>query len=342
VNTLATYEAADLLKLWVQGHYTVSTGDAGTFASPGQCVPKAPGQLGLLLTPAEIGYPLGFDLSLKGSHVGADGSGRPLVLLEIDKQIDRYVPELDITVERIEGRLTLALREASSPVEDTSCGGQCHPFVVDLESVGPDNTLTIHVRKTVLGVDHGAVVEVKPLSCLGAAAQDLSKLTVIVHEMKNECGVGSVAGGIGRFWVSVLGLPSGVDATYDWSVSGASAIGATDEWSLRVAVPDPGQLFSVSVAVSVAGCTIRRRLQVTPLSPYTAQLIEHVCGLMMEYTWINLFFDPLGPDVRLPLSREHLLAVERGAENVLRLTRTLSALRSDVQRPTRVRPHEHA
>lgn len=288
MNPLTDLLAADLMKLWFSGDYQSEPKviDPGSFKSEAICIPKVRGELKIVLIGKEFGFPaFDVDLSLHGTNIGLDVQGRPLVLWKIDQVIDRYLDQIGATVDRIEGELTTALKAITdeSAQKDTSCGSTYHRFVVALDPVAAKSQLTVSLRKNIGGVSHEGLIKVSNLQCLGQAARNLSDISVHIHLITDECGIGAVQGGKARFRASVRNVPEGLTETYRWEVSGAQASEPTTKRGLEVNVPSTAAEFTVSLTVIVSDYSTGERRIVRPASPYTASIVRLVCEITMKY-----------------------------------------------------------
>jgi hypothetical protein len=294
MNTLTDLLAADHMKLWFSGDYQSEPKviDPGSFKSEAICIPKVRGDLEVALTGKEFGFPaFDVDLSLHGTSIGQDTQGHPLVLWKIDQVVDRYLDQIDATVDRIEGELTTALKAITdeSAQKDTSCGSAYHRFVVALDPVAAKNQLTISLRKDIGGVSHEGHINVSNLQFLGQAARNLSDISVHIHLIiTDECGIGVVQGGKARFWASIRNVPEGLTETYRWEVSGAQASRSTTERGLEVNVPSTATEFTVSLTVIAGDYSAGERRIVRPAPPYIASIVRLVCEITMKYgaPWI--------------------------------------------------------
>lgn len=331
---------ADVVKIFkISGDYKVDPSEAGippdSFSSPNDlspndlCVPKNSGTLAFTLTPDEFGFQaIPLTLHLKGAE-GKDMNGNPLVQWSVNQTVNLYVKDLDITIDKIEGQLTTKV-SSFGPAQDTSCGGSCHAFNVLFGTIGSDNWIAIKGHKNIVGIDKDVSLLITNLTLNGLSAEPVP-LTVHIHYAKNsECGIGAVEGEIARFWADVSGVPDGVTETYQWKVSGAnqSPNSRNDIDTFKVEVPSPPNPFTVSVSVSLPdlACTSFSRITVVPLTFAAATRIEHLCKLIMNYTLINMFFNPLGPDVTIPLSERNVKEIHRAAKQVVELTGSLLSL----------------
>ncbi len=142
---------SDLLTISTSGKYEVDPPlvRSGSFAVKDRRVSKPPG-LAWEMTPSDFGLPdMPISVTIRGEPAGQDASGRPLVRLTIDEDVNFAVPGRRVTVEHVKGALTLAL----SPAAD----GQGVAF----ESVGQDDELLVTVRaRLFLGLGRRAVVRV--------------------------------------------------------------------------------------------------------------------------------------------------------------------------------------
>ena len=295
MDTIAELAACDVVKILVSGQYTVDPAvvPGGQLAAPhAYCIPKDRGQLTLTLTAEELGLPaFPFDATLRGAPAGQDGAGRALVRWRIDQTVGVHVAQADVTVDWVRGEITTAVTALAPPIRHDDCGGTCHQHTIQLSAVGSADELVVGLHRTIAGIDHHATARVTHIALFGTAGRRaLGELEVGL--VKNECGIGAVHGGTARFFSFIQGQPTG-PVTYEWQVSGAAPIGATDQRSLRVQVPENASAFTVTLLARVGSCTISKRRVVHPMTPRQAQLTELICRIITRYTRLRWLVDPL-------------------------------------------------
>lgn len=334
--TAATdFQACDELNVTITGNISsdppVITPGPLNQGNVAQCVPKPPGSLALIVTAAEFGLPqLPLSLEFQGAPAGVDGSGNPLVRWAVDKAYNITVPVqgMNATIKHIKGSVTVALQSIPNPTSIPSCGGDCHSHVVSLFSSSQNDHVDVDVYVDAYGGQSGTI-HLTNLSFFGTAAKAVGR-DLSIGVRKDNCGVGAVQGGIAELF-STLG--SYANPMYKWTLDAGDATFPMGETGTHpTAKVQVGALpFTATLTVTDGSCVVSRRITVDPLTAVQATEIERICKLLQEYTLINMFWNPLGPDVRLPLTETNVLKIRAAAETALAMTGSWLALQSGVR-----------
>lgn len=329
-DLISDFENADTMKLSLSFDYMFDPGDVG---KPGAlkfqdlCIMKPSGKLEIILTPSDLGFQaLPFDIHLEGVRNGIDNKGRLVIQWSVNQVVNKAIPGQEVIIDQLVGQVTTAQLALDPPLEDTNCGGSCHAYLVQFETIGEDNWIIGKGHVTKLSHDYGASLKLLNLQLYGTAAIPLS-LALEIYEKKDDCGIGAITGENAWFLADVYGVPKSLSATCEWTVFGAEAIThSKNQWALQVNVPISSTTFTITATVTTVGCTISKTKTITPLSLDEATKTEGVCKLLRHYTMINMFINPLGPDVTIPISLENVRKIQQAAEHVLQLTDTMIKL----------------
>jgi hypothetical protein len=140
------------------------------------------------------------------------------------------------------------------------------------------------------------------------------------------CGVPLVEGGVVTFRAQLDCAWNPAAATYQWSVSGASPNGPTNQSTLQVQLPEPAAPVTITLAVgNFPGCRTSDQRTFHPCARETADILYHSCELITQFTHVNPFVNPLGPDVTRPVPEELHGEIRHVAEAFLRDTSQLLA-----------------
>jgi hypothetical protein len=225
------------------------------------------------------------------------------------------------TITHIKGSVTVALKSIANPTSIPSCGGDCHSHVVQVFSASPNDRVDVNVHVDAYGGQSGTI-HLTNLAFFGTAAKAVGK-DLSIGVRNDNCGVGAVQGAVAELF-SELGAYA--NPQFKWELTGATfPMGETGTHPTASVQVGDGP-FTATLTVTDGSCVVSRRMTVTPLSVQQATSIEHICKLLQEYTLINLFWNPLGPDVRLPLTETNVLKIRAAAEQALTMTNSWLAL----------------
>ncbi len=363
---------SDLVKLSITGKWDLKPlkpvpfpPQSGTFQALNVCAPKPTGQLSMSLTPGEFNLPaLPVTLHLNGATAGFDAANRPLVRWDIHQTFTRYIGGgIDAVVDGVDGHIVVALDCVARPETptpgvvpacllvdgDVGCGGSGH-----LQAVGfslaepPDYALVVKGHKSILGSDIDFEGTITSLSLGGVTSvlqEDQASLQVLVNfGSQIDCHIGPIENTDCHFTASVSNQTVGQPVAYLWHYDGPApgvADGAT--WSYSVTVPPAPHEFTVSLTVQHAGTTLKWRATYESVSMKAAaqrRWFCHLRRLLANYTVINRFPNPLGPDdprmtVGLPTTRRGLETLRGLAVRLVRVCDAeLRQLDSSVERET--------
>jgi hypothetical protein len=309
-DLVAQFTDADLIRIQMGGNYAFSPdafGPPGVFQSISKCVPKAPGSTSITLSPSEFGYPnLPFDLVFKAVSAGMAANGAPQIVWAIHQSVGVYLPDADITVDRIDGQVFITLASLPKPFRDPTCGGNCHEFILALNPVIDGSVIVVSGHASRSGHTIGGSLMFTGVNAIGDAAVNLKDLGVAItmakSKMAGECSAPyGVAGDVAKFYART-NAPPGLVPNYAWSISGTTLVPASrlDRDWIEVNVPGLGNAYSVTVEATVEECIASSRMTIWPLSPVEASLEYVICEYMnlIKFRVEKWKLHPLGPDDR--------------------------------------------
>lgn len=335
-DLVSAFTGCDFLTVAAVGKYELSTSAPisllngtlpnGTFTSDLVCIPKRPGALLVTLLASELGVPalppgVPLSIQLTGNTAGFDANGQPLLSWDADYDVDISVPQYNARLRHVHATLMMTLKPDDGTAS-SGCGGDCHTKVVRFISIGQ---VVATGTATYLGVDYDVTLKVTDLHVDGGGLLPGAK-QVEVSIGKDDCGVGAVEGGTAHFFASLEGIVDAALVSYAWSVDGATLTCGQGQSSIDVTIGPSTSPFTVSLEVTSGACTVATRRTIFPLSHRAASLQEVLCRELKDYTLINLFVNPLGPDIRLPLGEREVRAINAAAHRVASLTDMLLLL----------------
>jgi len=120
-----------------------------------------------------------------------------------------------------------------------------------------------------------------------------------IKPVKTECGLFGIQGGTVTLVEELVTVPSKATISYKWKVTAGASniIGPDNHYSAVFSVPANNQNVSVSVSVSIDGCSFTDNFTFAPLDPDLASRLERFCRLR-RFVHVNMFFNPLWDPLR--------------------------------------------
>jgi hypothetical protein len=290
--------------------------DSAGFVTPmprwvtGFCVTKTPGKLEMQLNVGEIaksfGYPIDapLTLTLSGSASGFDQAGRPLVTWQLNQTIGQTFD--DVFVDSVSGSLTTALNAVVPTEQQLACGQKRVLLVKLLGLGGPGDRLTVRLQKHLSpGISPSDTFTINEIAMTAVAGLPIEHAVHMRVQAQpgDECVmVRLVEGATVSFQAWVTGLPEGLDASYEWSITGAQVVGPLNTWTVTMVLPSPPTAVTVSVTATVGGIAVTSQSTFSPAGLADAavlgRLLQMVCRIRGEVvrTWL---FDPLDDPLRV-------------------------------------------
>jgi hypothetical protein len=280
------------------------------------CATKLPGKRSFKLNSVNdlgIDQPYDFDIEFDGQTAGFDLNGDELIRWDVNQPINRDFATSGITVHLDDaiGSILTVIRGHNPRTQGKDCGGNDRSIGVDLQSQPGNNSLKI-TGSTSFGTSVN--ISADNISLI-ADGRDQFSINARINVVRNECGIGGVVpGGTARFWAQVNDVPIGDIVMYEWSVSGAAPIGASDQYDFKVQLGNDATAVEVMVVITLEGISqaiVLNYLPDTEQSVRVKQLICEVMGQLRVNFLVDPLWDPLRDYVTRPLGRSELQRIEQ-------------------------------
>jgi hypothetical protein len=308
---------------------------AGTAIINPFCPDKNPTQLQMSIDLAQLTQVFGFNLNVNGIFTG-EFIGENTVIWSIAQDINTYVSKYQITVEKITGQFTTLVSQLTPPSQHAGCDGVERSYVVQLDTTGTQNELTISVHGP-LGISD--TVHAKNFTFQATAGQ-FTDITVRVVAKQNRCGTLLVEGQPATLLALVTGVPEGTGITYQWNVQGMKRPHLNSS-SVSITLPEGGTPVTVSVTVTDASTnTVTESPTVTLpiLTPAEAARTNSACRLASDIQDIYFRRPPYNPgdlftyEQGMPVSQQDMRAFASIANGLIaageRFNRSFSEINS--------------